>query len=174
MAINFDALPGSNPSGAVVPNGTYYGTIKNPEMRVPKPKEDGSIGKPYLNFKLLLQNAKSEAVGSIYDMLSDSDHEIPRYKIRRFIEALALPITGAFELRDLAKIIDGKRLIVDIAEDKRSTTPKSQVDTFSGDIYYPISEAANIFGNTAGVTGQDATPDTPFVVSDTPQTPSEY
>lgn len=170
MSINFDTLPTSNPGGGVVPKGTYFATIDKAEMRTPKPRDDGSVGKPYLNLQLSLQTADGKAAGKLFDILSESDHELVRYKLRRFIEALEIPITGNFELKDLTKIVVGKKLIVDVAPDKQN---RSAVDVFSGDIYYSVAEASRIFGNNAGLTGPINAPDAEDVPF-TGGTPDDY
>jgi hypothetical protein len=76
-----------------------------------------------------------------------------RYKLLRFITALNLPITGAFELKDLTKIVTGKKMIVDVTiDDPKKKDPnspysaKAVVDVFSGMVYYPLTEASAIFG----------------------------
>lgn len=157
MAINFNELPNSNPGGGYnIPKGTYFALIEKAEMRTPKAKDDGSIGKPYLNLQLSITTPDGKSVGKLFDIISESNHELVRYKLRRFIEALELPITGDFELRDLPKVIINKKFIVDIAPDKQG---KAAVDVFSGDIYYSVAEAARIFGNNAGLTGTINAPD---------------
>lgn len=177
MAINFDALPNSNPGGSVVPGGTYYATIEQPSMKTPQPKEDGTVGADYLNMKFSLQNSDMTFAGSVWDRLVDSNHELMRYKLRRFIEALEIPIQGDFELKDLVKIINGKKLIVDIKVETKNNKEQSVVDLFGGDIYYSVREAARIFGNSAGVTAPTAapTPAAPVNTSapEVPETSSE-
>lgn len=146
MAINFDALPNSAPLN-MPPKGTYYATIDKAEMKAPK-----DPAKPkYLNMQLALKTQEGKNAGKIFDMLFDSNHEVVRYKLRRFIEALELPIAGAFELSDLCKIVTGKQFIVDITKDEKANPPKAVVDVFTNQIYYPLSEASAIFGDSAVV-----------------------
>lgn len=141
--------------------GTYFGIIEKAEMKAPK-----DPNKPdYLNLTIALQDKTGKACGKIFDILSESDKDLIRYKIMRFITALNIPITGAFDLKDLTKIVTGKKLIVDITiDDPKKKDPdsaypaKAVVDVFTGMIYYPLSEASTIFG-TAAPTGAINAPD---------------
>lgn len=142
MAINFDQLPNSKPN-AIPPKGPYYALIEKAEMRQPKDEDK----RPYLSLAYSLKNKDGVSQGKLFDILSESDSDIPRYKLQRFITALQIPITGSFELKDLAKIVPGKSFIVDVIEDKRSDRPQATVDVFSGEIYYPLSEASAVFGD---------------------------
>ena len=158
--INFDQLPSNKPTGNITEKGTYYGTIGKPEMR--NPKTPASAGeppkKPYLNFNLTLQNPDGTAAGKIWDKITESDHELPRYKLQRFITALGIPLVGSFELRDLVKIIDGKQLIVDVTvKTEEGRAPQAEVDVFSNEIYYPISAASEVWGDLAN---------TPFIIDE--------
>lgn len=160
MAINFNALPNEKPNALPNP-GTYFATIEKAEMKQPS---DSS--KPeYLNLTLALQTKDGKSAGKIFDMLSESDKDLIRYKLARFILALEIPITGAFELKDLTKIVTGKKLIVDVAVDdpkkKNPDSPyqaKAVVDVFTNMIYYPLAEASTIFGIQAP-TGEINAPD---------------
>lgn len=148
MAINFNALPNEKPNANPAP-GQYFATIEKAEMKANK-----TPGKPdYLNLTLGLQTKDGKSAGKIFDIIAESDNDVVRYKIQRFITALEIPITGAFELRDLPKIIVGKKIIVDITiDDPKKKDPnspyaaKAVVDVFTGMIYYPLAEASTIFG----------------------------
>lgn len=146
MAINFNELPDNKPN-AIPEKGTYYATITKVQMTQGK-----DLSKPpYLDLTLTLTKENGEAAGKVFDKIVESEHEVVRYKLKRFIQALEIPLTGSFELRDLAKIIINKKLIVDITkEENTGYAPKAVVDVFSNKIYYPMSEASEIF-------------DTPFI-----------
>lgn len=149
MAINFNSLPNTRPNQLPAP-GKYYATIEKAEMTQPK----DPAKPPYLNLTLALQDKNGKSCGKIFrDILSESDSDIVRYKIQRFITALNIPITDVFELKDLAKVVVGKKMIVDVTiDDPKKKDPNSPyapapvVDVFSGMIYYPLSEAATLFG----------------------------
>lgn len=143
MAITFDSLPNTKPSDSIT-KGTYYATIEIAEMRQPKDPT-----KPqYLNMLLALKDKNGKTVGKIYDILTESDKTILQYKLAQFIKALKLETTlNIFELADLCKVVKNKELIVDVAPEKKDNqeTGRTTVDIFSGSIYYPLSEAKNIF-----------------------------
>lgn len=143
--INFNSLPGNRPN-ALPENGTYYATIISAEM-----KQGKDVTKPpYLNIGLALSDKDGKPCGRIFDIIAESDKELIQYKLARFIVALDLAKLGTFELADLVKIIKNKQLIVDIKqEDAKDGYPaKAVVDLFSGNIYYPMSEAKTIFGTS--------------------------
>lgn len=93
----------------------------------------------------------------------ESDSEIPKWKIKRFIEALGITGLTTFELKDLTKICVNKTILVDITTD-RNDPEKNVVDVFTGDVYYPASEwfaktatAEDILsGNTSNINAPDA------------------
>lgn len=145
MAINFDALPTDKPN-AIPDKGSYIATIEKAEMRNPKdPKKPA-----YLSLTYVLKDASGKFAGKLFDGIYESDHDLMRYKLMRFITALEIPLTGSFELKDLCKIIQNKTFIVDITkEDKEGQPPRAVVDIFTNQIYYPMSEASEIFGNSA-------------------------
>ena len=143
MAINFNSLPTDKPN-ALPENGAYYATIESAEMKQGK----DPTKPPYLNIALALKDKHGKSCGKIFDILSESDKELVQYKLARFIIALGLAKLGTFELLDLARIIKNKQLIVDVKQEeaKDGYPAKAVVDVFAGSIYYPISDAANIFG----------------------------
>lgn len=171
MAINFDALPNNNPMGQTIPEGTYYATIDKAEMRAPK---DDPSKPDYLNLQYSIKGADGKSYGKLFDIISESDHDIVRYKLQRFITALQLPITGTFQLKDLTKIIVNKQLIVDIKVDpgKNGYADKSVVDVFKNEIYYPLSEASAIFG-TVSPQAEEPTIAASDAVDATPTTSNE-
>lgn len=164
MAINFDALPQEKPAGAIIPKGQYKATIEKAEMKQPK----DTSKPPYLNMLFALTDKESGApVGKLYDMLSESESTYVMYKIGRFLKALELNLGATFELKDLAKLITGKELLVDVMVDEKSEPNRSVVDIFSGEVFYPVNGAA---------TPQTAIDDTPFATDAAdPTTPTvEY
>ena len=141
MAINFDSLPQDNPFGLPAP-GVYKAKIVEAEMKAPK----NDPTKPdYLNLKLTLFDKNDKNCGNIYDILSESDSSVVQYKISRFVRACGIPLTGSMELKDLAKLVKNKLIAVDVAHDKKSDTPRAQVDLFSREAYYLASEFNDIY-----------------------------
>jgi hypothetical protein len=152
--INFDTLPGDKPN-QLPAKGTYFATVENPEMKQPKDPNKP----PYLNIRLALRHPNGKSAGKIFDLFTESDHELVRYKLQRFITALQIPIMGTFELKDLCKVIGNKQLIVDVTtEEKEGFQPKAIVDVFAGQVYYPLTEANSIFESTTV-----ADDDSPFI-----------
>ena len=144
--MNFDRLPNDKPTNFIVPEGTYKAKISGAQMRQPKDPK-----KPmYLNFKLDLFNYKTgEKVGSIFDGLYDSEANLLLYKLKRFMIATDIKLTQ-FELSDLAKLINGKEVLVDVKTEKQEgRQDRSVVDVTKNQVYYPLSEAATVFGDDA-------------------------
>jgi hypothetical protein len=150
--INFNELPNSAPNNfPLVAIGRYYATIDLAEMKQGK----DTTKPPYLNLRYSLTTGEGETAGKLYDMLFATDHEIVRYKLKRFIEALELPITGDFHLEDLTKVVINKKLIVDVTHDTKGEKPKAVVDVFKGAIFYPMNEAGELFENVTTTTTTD-------------------
>lgn len=164
MAINFNSLPTDKPN-ALPENGTYYATIESAEMKQGK----DPTKPPYLNIALALKDKTGKSCGKIFDIISESDKELVQYKLARFILALDLAKLGTFELVDLVKIIKNKQLIVDVKQEeaKDGYPAKAVVDVFAGSIYYPMSEAATIFGTAAPKTETKKASDIEVIDDDT-------
>lgn len=141
--INFNSLPTDKPN-SLPETGSYYAKIESAEMKQGK----DPTKPPYLNIALALTDKYGKSCGKIFDILAESDKELIQYKIARFVLALDLARLGSFELADLVKIIKNKQLIVDVKQEeaKDGYPAKAVVDVFSGSIYYPLSDAATIFG----------------------------
>lgn len=148
MSINFDTLPQDNPFALPTP-GLYRATIT--EAKMVKGKTDPNKP-PYLNLKLTLYDKNNKNCGSIYDIISESDSSVVQYKTGRFLRACGIPLTGSMELPDIAKIVPGKELVVDVNhskpkanEDKDNFTPKAQIDVFSHEAYYLKNEFDEVY-----------------------------
>ena len=168
MAISFDTLPSAKPLNEIT-KGSYYATIEIAEMRNPK----DSSKAPYLNMMFALKTAEGASAGKIYDILTDSDKDLLKYKLARFIKALKLDTTlTTFELADLCKIIKNKTLIVDVVPEIKDgvKTGRTVVDLFTNEIYYPVSDAKLIFKDapaTLQVIDEDDAEDAAPVHNDT-------
>lgn len=135
--INFNELPNTKPAGfTTIEKGRYLGTIEKAEMKQGK----DTSRPPYLNITWNLSK-EGEPIGKFFDLITEpGDSDIPRYKLKRFITALELPITGAFTLADLAKMVPGKSAFIDITVDDKSEPARNQVDVFTGEIYYSVND----------------------------------
>ena len=151
--INFNELPNSKPAGfTTIPKGRYLGTIEKAEMRLGK---DASRP-PYLSIQWGLAK-DGKPMGKFFDLITEpGDAEIPRYKLKRFIQALELPITGSFTLADLAKMVPNKSAYIDITVDEKSEPARNQVDVFTGEIYYSINDPDATVTNLNEVNAEDA------------------
>lgn len=147
--INFNSLPTDKPSNNPK-SGTYYATIVEAEIKNSKDPTKA----PYLSTTIQLKNAKGENAGKVFDNIVESDKPLMQYKLSRFLKALGLTNLTTFELADLVKIVKNKQFIVDIKEEeaKDGYPAKSVVDVLTGSIYYPMSDAADIFGDVAKTT----------------------
>lgn len=143
MAINMNSIPTTKPSiGNVIPKGRYKATITKAEMRTPK-----DTSRPdYFSAECDIEDLASGInMGKFWINLFASDAPLIRFQIGRFIKALALPITGEFELKDLTKIVTGKALLIDITpeEKKDGSEPQRSVVDISTDCFYPITGETN-------------------------------
>jgi hypothetical protein len=146
MGINFNELP-DNAGGQDPESGTYYIKIESAEMKQPK-----EMTKPqYLAMRYTLSDRNGKKAGTIFDNLFESNHEAPKFKLKRFILALELPIEGeqSFELADLAKIVVGKELIGKVEKDDSKSSYKSQIAIFEDKVFYSLKEAEEAFGDKA-------------------------
>jgi len=161
MAINFNELPTTRTS-LVLPKGFYKATIINAEMKISK-----NTGNDYLSLTCDLIGTNGET-GKYYDMLMESDKELIRYKLSRFIQALHLNLNGTFELRDLCKLIKGKKFVVDLTIDDKAEKPRNTVNVFEHELYYAINEWASLSGapESAVTTPTPTDEDAPIAAAD--------
>jgi hypothetical protein len=151
MAINFNELPSSKPQ-STLPAGYYMATIVKAEM-----KRSTNTGNEYLSLQYDLNNGAG-VTGKLFDMQMDSEKEFLRYKLQRFLTALNLTLSGSFELKDLCKLVNGKKLIVDVTVDNNEQYGKrNAVNSFEHEIYYNINEWASL--NAAPMDPMDAVED---------------
>ena len=161
--INFDSLPKERPN-QTIPAGRYAATIDAAEM---KPAKDPSKP-PYLNVRLGIMDDAGNKLGSIFDIFTESEASLQRYKLQRFITALALNIPK-FELSDLTKIIIGKKLEVDLKiEQQEGYAPRTVVDATANEIYYPYEDYPFYANDSA-----DATPDSTATANTAEQNTSD-
>ena len=153
MPINFNELPNSKPIASLLAKGQYKAKVVKAEM-----KQGKDLAKPpYLSLQYALTKA-GKSVGNFFDIITEpGDADIPRYKLKRFIEAFKLPITGDFTLQDLCKMVPGRECYIDITVDEKSEPNRNQVDVFTGEIYYTVEEIENTSASVnAEVNANDA------------------
>lgn len=155
-----NSLPTEKPSmGTVIPKGQYIATIKKAEMK--QPKDDT---KPmYFSAECdITDPVSATSMGKFWINLFESEAPLVRYQLARFITALQLPLQGEFELKDLTKMVNGKKLKVDIQPEERTDNkdPQRSVVDISAQCFYPIQDpvaqtAEAVFaGETAAPTTQ--------------------
>ena len=88
----------------------------------------------------------------------ESEKEVLRYMLQRFINALQLNLAGSFEMKDLCKLVTGKKLIVDVTSEDSDRGEQNTINSFEHEIYYPISEWASL---KAGTNLDDVVDDVP-------------
>lgn len=138
MAINMNSLPTEKPSmSSVIPKGCYIAKIVKAEMKTPR-----SGKADYFSAECDITDPVSNTgMGKFWINLFESDANLPRYQLARFIRALNLNIQGEFELKDLTKMVNNKSLMVDICPDKDNE--RSIVD-ITADCFYPIESKSEI------------------------------
>lgn len=141
MAINFNELPSTKPV-TVLPKGFYMATILKAEMKISK------TGNPYLSLQYDLNDGAGKT-GKLFDLQMESEKEFLRYKLQRFINALQLNLAGSFEMKDLCKLVTGKKLIVDVTSEDSDRGEQNTINSFEHEIYYPISEWASLKAGTS-------------------------
>lgn len=151
MAISFDSLPNA-PQANLIPAGAYIATIEKATMK--QPKDDKKP--PYLNLQLDIKDAEGKSYGKLFDIITESESEYMRYKLRCFIQAIDVNLGNVFELRDLTKVCVGKKCEVTVTIDEKSTPPRSQINMFAADMYKRISNVVDPFADA----------DVPFTMGD--------
>ena len=138
MAINMNSLPTEKPSmSSVIPKGSYIAKIVKSEMRSPK-----SGKADYFSAECdITDPASNMSMGKFWINLFESEANLPRYQLARFIKALKLNIQGEFELKDLTKMVNGKSLIIDICPDKDNE--RSVID-ITADCFYPLEDKSEM------------------------------
>lgn len=141
MSISYDSLPTTKPVGFTLPAGKYMATITKAEINF-SPANPAPKG--YLAVTYDITDG-DKGKGKFWDNIFDSDKQLLRYKLMRFINALQLPLEGEFELKDLCKIIKGKKLVMILKiDEKNAKGPKNELDMFDSEIFYPIAEWASL------------------------------
>lgn len=138
-SINFNSLPSEKPAfGTIIPKGNYLATIKKAEMK----SGQDETKPPYLNIETdIVDPVSKNEMGKFWFNLTESSANLPRYQLKRFIQALNLPITGEFELKDLTKMVVNKQLMIDITPEERKDDKPAQrsiIDINAGDMFYPV------------------------------------
>lgn len=140
--INFSELPKESPN--MIPEADVYkARIVEATMKAPK-----DMTKPaYLNLKYQLTKHDGTSAGTMFDMLFDSDSSTLQYKLGRFLRACNIPLQGAMELSDIAKLVGNKEIVIDtkVTPASGNFSAKAEVDVFSREAYYTAPEFDEIW-----------------------------
>lgn len=141
--VNFDA-PVTKPAGqSKAEVGPQSAEINKVELKKSK------TGTEYLSVWLKLDKG-----GMAFESFFDSDKEFPIYKLRRFLEAIKVELSGSLTLKDIAKFIKvGTKLDIVVAVDDKGYA--SADFSHSNDGFYA-------FGEITGIDDEDM----PFDVDD--------
>lgn len=107
MAIYFDKLPTDKPSSAVEP-GKYSGTVFKSEMVTSKSGNE--------NLKVTF---KLDDGGFVNEFYQESEIPFIQYKIGRLLEATKVKLEGEGSLKDIAKVIANRKVMIDVGVNDR-------------------------------------------------------
>ena len=129
--LNFTSLPKDKPNNNSVAEGRYNAIVFKSEMR--KSKESNN---EYLNVSFKIDNG-----GFVNENYFDSDKPFLMYKLSRLLLACNTPLDGEGTLKDVAKVIQGKRVVIDVVVNDRGYGSLE----YSGDKdgIYPIGYTGN-------------------------------
>lgn len=102
--IQFNSLPKDKPSQNTIKNGRYTATVFKCEMRTGK-----DTGTEYLNVSFLCDGG-----GFVNENYFDSDKPFLQYKLGQLLKACQVTLEGEGTLKDVAKVIKGKKVIIDV------------------------------------------------------------
>lgn len=161
--INFNALPKEFENGnKIIPAGKYTAVVVKAEMKTSK-----SSNSSYLNIMFECYNDKNEKVGNVFDKQFDSDKAFLQTKLRKFIEAIKLNLSGEFELADLPKVCLGKKCIITVKIGKdMNDNDQNEIDVFN-DGYLPIVEVNK---NSEFLKVAEEETDVPFAMNEPQET----
>lgn len=129
--VNFDALPKDKPNQNNVTDGRYKAKVFKTEMRTSKDSNN-----EYLNVSFKLDDG-----GFVNENYFDSDKPFLQYKLGRLLKACKVTLSGEGTLKDVAKVIKDKEVIIDVAVNDRGY---GALDYSGGnDGIYPIDATPN-------------------------------
>ncbi len=128
--IQFNALPKDKPSQNTIKNGRYTATIFKCEMRTGK-----ETGNEYLNVSFLCDGG-----GFVNENYFDSDKPFLQYKLGQLLKACSVNLEGEGTLKDVAKVIKGKKVIIDVVVNDKGYGALDYSGNNDG--IYPVNSAA--------------------------------
>lgn len=107
--INFDSLPKDKPANNSVEPGRYTAVIFDAKMMTSK-----TTNNEYLNVSF-----KIDSGGFVNENYFDSDKQFILWKLGNLLKACNVKLEGEGTLKDIAKVIKGKKVIIDVAVNDR-------------------------------------------------------
>lgn len=129
--IQFNALPKDKPSQNTVKNGRYTATVFKCEMRTSK-----ESGNEYLNVSFLCDGG-----GFVNENYFDSDKPFLQYKLGQLLKACNVNLEGEGTLKDVAKVIKGKKVIIDVVVNDKGYGALDYSGNNDG--IYPVNSTAS-------------------------------
>lgn len=126
--MNFDALPKDKPNQNNVTDGRFRAKVFKTEMRTGKDSNN-----EYLNVSFKLNDG-----GFVNENYFDSDKPFLQYKLGRLLSACKVTLSGKGTLRDVAKVIKDKEVIIDVAVNDRGYGALDYSGNNEG--IYPVDE----------------------------------
>ena len=127
MALNFDKLPTDKPGQSNITDGQYEAVIFDAKMVQSK----STPGTEYLNVSFKTSD------GFVNENYFDSDKPFLQYKLGRLLSACKVQLSGEGSLKDVAKVVKGKQVIIDVAVNDRGYGALDYSGSHEG--IYPIS-----------------------------------
>lgn len=107
--LNFDKLPSTKPNQSNITEGRYEAEIFKCEMRT-----SSTTNNEYLNVSFKLKDG-----GFVNENYFDSDKPFLLYKLGQLLKACNVTLSGEGSLKDVAKVIKGKKVVIDVAVNDR-------------------------------------------------------
>lgn len=159
MTISFQKQEIVNSGYALPEKGPYFAKITKAEYRIPTE----TTKNPYLNITYEITNSMKERKGLIFDMLSTSDKDFPRYRFNRFMTALNLVDKQFGSYEDICKVLPNRELGIIIKEDnsewvKQNPDKARMIIADSDGIYYTAEEIKGFMPEVTEAGGEGAVP----------------
>ena len=107
--LNFEKLPQDKPNNNSVEAGRYEAEVFKTQMMVGKESNN-----EYLNVSFKIKDG-----GFVNENYFESDKPFLLYKLGRLLKACGVTLSGEGTLKDVAKVIKGKKVIIDVVVNDR-------------------------------------------------------
>lgn len=114
--------------------GVYHARVEKCEIKTAK------SGNEYLSVRMSMTDKGLAKCGSCFDMLMDSDKPFLQYKVRRFLEAIGVPVAGEMSLKDLGVIAEGCELTLWVQQEEWNGQTRVVPNLRDAEGYYPADK----------------------------------